>query len=155
MRRPPAAFVAIVLLLSTISASAQVPRLQTVLSGLTSPIYATHAPGEAERLFVVQQGGVILLLTNTSAVPSTFLNITSRVNSGGERGLLGLAFHPNYQENGFFYVNYTANPTGQQLVTRIARFQATGTPPRRPVPVRTPSSSCSNSISPLATTTRG
>lgn len=128
MRTRYAGCAAVALILLTGWASAQTARFQMITCGLTAPIYATHAPGGPDRLFVVQQGGIILLVTDCVTTPAVFLDITARVSSGGERGLLGLAFHPNYAQNGYFYVNYTANPTGAQLITRIARFQATGPP---------------------------
>jgi glucose/arabinose dehydrogenase len=95
-----------------------------VASGLTSPVSVTHAPGDATRLFIVQQNGVIRILDLTQDPPvllvTPFLNISSRVRTGGERGLLGLAFHPDYENNGYFYVNYTgfSGPTGDTFVAR-------------------------------------
>ena len=71
---------------------------------------------------VEQRGRIrIINLANDSLVASSFLDITSRVRSGGERGLLGLAFHPDFQQNGFLYVNYT-NSSGTSV---IARYRAT------------------------------
>jgi glucose/arabinose dehydrogenase len=80
------------------------------------------------RLFVVERAGIIKVFPNESNVSATkvFLNITDRVTSGGETGLLGLAFHPDYENNGYFYVNYTApNP----LHTVISRFQVSSQNP--------------------------
>lgn len=73
------------------------------------------------RLFIVQQRGLIRILQPNGTINSTpFLNITSLVNqSGNERGLLGMAFHPDYANNGYFYVNYTRSSDG---ATRISRF---------------------------------
>jgi len=80
------------------------------------------APGDGtNRLFVIEQAGVIRVFENSQAVAasSSFLDIRSRVLFGGEQGLLGLAFHPNYAVNGYFYVEYVAdNP----LRTVIARY---------------------------------
>lgn len=81
-----------------------------------------------DRLFVVERSGIIKVFPNISTVTTTkvFLDITDRVSSGGEMGLLGLAFHPNYAQNGYFYVNYTvSSPT---RATRISRFQVTSNP---------------------------
>jgi len=77
-------------------------------SGFVSPLYVTAPPGDSQRLFVVEQGGTIRILDlQTQTVrPTPFLTITG-ISSGGEQGLLGLAFHPNYASNGFFYVNLT------------------------------------------------
>ncbi len=80
-------------------------------------------PGDgSNRLFVVEQRGVIYIFENDSTTQqkNVFLDIRDQVSSGGERGLLGLAFHPDFETNGYFYVNYTApNP----LHTLISRFQ--------------------------------
>lgn len=100
---------------------AQTPRLQLSLfaSGFNSPIEMTHCGDE--RLFVVEQSGYIRIVVNGSTLSTPFLNIDPRVNSAGnEQGLLGLAFHPDYKQNGFFYVNYTTgNGAGS---TRLSRF---------------------------------
>jgi glucose/arabinose dehydrogenase len=85
--------------------------LQPVVEGLRRPLYVTHAGDGTERLFIVQQGGIIQVWDGTTA--SIFLDITHLVSASAnqdvysERGLLGLAFHPDYAENGLFYVNYT------------------------------------------------
>lgn len=102
-----------------------IPFAQTVLtlkpfvSGFKKPVDIAHAGDN--RLFIVEQDGYIWIvdsLGNRAAQP--FLDIDVRVRStGGEQGLLGLAFHPNYAQNGFFYVNYTRHPDG---VTRVSRF---------------------------------
>lgn len=81
---------------------------QPVLTtGLSSPVFVTSARDGSNRLFIVQQGGIIKVLQPGSTTPTDFLNITTRVASGGERGLLGLAFHPQYSTNGRFFVYYT------------------------------------------------
>jgi glucose/arabinose dehydrogenase len=92
--------------------------VELVASGLTSPVHLTAPHGDA-RLFVVEQPGRIRIVRNDSLLATPFLDITDRVLHGGERGLLGLAFHPDYAANGNFYVNYTAVGTGE---TRIERF---------------------------------
>ncbi|TGD57556.1 PQQ-dependent sugar dehydrogenase [Flavobacterium humi] len=90
--------------------------LQSFATGFTSPVEITHA-GDT-RLFVVQQGGLIRILNTNGAINATpFLNLSAIISSGGERGLLGLAFHPNYAANGYFYVNYT-NPSGNTVIAR-------------------------------------
>jgi len=74
-----------------------------------------------DRLFIVELDGIIKIVdTNGVTNSQPFLNITSRVNSGGERGLLGLAFDPNYATNGFFYVYYTENSHGDIVVSRFS-----------------------------------
>ncbi|MBE9460473.1 PQQ-dependent sugar dehydrogenase [Dyadobacter subterraneus] len=88
----------------------------------SSPVEIKAPADSSNRIFVVEQAGVIKVFDNNSAVSSstTFLDIKSKVNSGGELGLLGLAFHPNFKTNGYFYVNYTkSNP----LQTVIARYK--------------------------------
>ncbi len=95
--------------------------LQPVLTDLEQPVYVTHSRDGTTRLFVVEQGGRIKVLRPGATVPAVFLDITSRVLAGGERGLLGLAFHPRYAENGRFFVNYTQQPDG---ATVIAEYRA-------------------------------
>jgi glucose/arabinose dehydrogenase len=91
------------------------------LSGFNSPVDLANADDGTNRLFVVERSGMIKIIVNNAVLPTPFLNIADRVHQGGgERGLLGLAFHPEYQTNGFFYVNYTDNSGGD---TRISRFQ--------------------------------
>ncbi|MEQ8704341.1 MAG: PQQ-dependent sugar dehydrogenase [Phaeodactylibacter sp.] len=93
--------------------------LELVLQGLSQPADITHA--EDDRLFIVERNGRIRILDATGALlPQPFLDINDRVSpASGERGLLGLAFHPDYAENGYFFVNYTANSGA----TRIVKFQ--------------------------------
>nr|WP_294935069.1 PQQ-dependent sugar dehydrogenase [uncultured Flavobacterium sp.] len=92
--------------------------LQNFASGFSSPVEITHC-GDS-RLFVVEQDGLIKILNSNGTTNATpFLNITSLTNGGGERGLLGLAFHPNYASNGFFYVNYT-NTSGNTVIARYS-----------------------------------
>jgi glucose/arabinose dehydrogenase len=127
MHRSTRAWILALALLCGGAASSQELRLQTVAEGLSAPLFAAHAPGDADRLFVVLQGGQIVIVRGDGGAPVTFLDIRDRVTSGGERGLLGMAFHPDYGENGHLYVNYTATPDGQ-LETRISRFTAVGGP---------------------------
>ena len=95
--------------------------LEPVLTNLTSPVYVTHAGDGSQRIFVLEQAGRILVLQPGAAVPSVFLDIQSRILSGGERGLLGLAFHPDFARNRRFFVNYTRDPDG---TTVIAEYRA-------------------------------
>ncbi|TDE16677.1 PQQ-dependent sugar dehydrogenase [Dyadobacter psychrotolerans] len=89
----------------------------------TSPVDIQTAPDGSNRLFVVEQAGTIKVFQNTAGVQtsSTFLDIKSKVTSGGERGLLGMTFHPDFKTNGYFYVNYTQ---GSPLKSVIARYKA-------------------------------
>jgi glucose/arabinose dehydrogenase len=95
----------------------------------TNPIFLTHAGDGTNRVFVVEQAGIIKVFPNSSSTSSAkiFLNISDRIISGGERGLLGLAFHPDYESNGYFYVNYTYATNGNDS-TRITRYQVTNNP---------------------------
>ena len=81
-------------------------------------VYVTSPPGDTARLFVVRQSGQIRIIKNGTNVTTPFLDITSIVSSGGERGLLGLAFHPQYASNGRFFVYYTqsASPVGDIVI---------------------------------------
>jgi uncharacterized repeat protein (TIGR03806 family) len=88
-----------------------------------SPVALKQAPGDASRWFVVEQGGVVRTFANQSSVASSsvFIDLTSRLESGGEEGLLGLAFHPNFPTNPRVYLSYTARAGG--IVSRISEFQ--------------------------------
>jgi len=92
-----------------------------VVSGLRNPLDLQSVPSDAERLYLVEQGGRIRIVRSGQLQAAPFLDIASRISTGGERGLLGLAFHPQFATNRRFYVNYT-NPSGD---TRIAEFLAT------------------------------
>ncbi|WP_293892276.1 PQQ-dependent sugar dehydrogenase [Flavobacterium sp.] len=93
--------------------------LQQFATGFTAAIELTH-PANDSRLFVVQQGGLIRIVNPNGTINATpFLNLTSLVSSSGsERGLLGLAFHPNYATNGLFFVNYTRASDGSTVIAR-------------------------------------
>ena len=92
--------------------------LQSFATGFNSPVEITNA-GDS-RLFVVQKGGLIRILNSNGTINTTpFLNLSSIISSNGERGLLGLAFHPNYSTNGFFFVNYT-NTSGNTVIARYS-----------------------------------
>lgn len=94
-------------------------------TGLFFPVDVTHAGDD--RLFVVCQPGWIRIVTDSmTLLPDPFLDITDRVNFGGEKGLLGLAFDPDYASNGFFYVSYVGQPGNG--ISRISRFQVTADP---------------------------
>jgi glucose/arabinose dehydrogenase len=97
--------------------------IQLVVSGLTQPIGVVNAGDGTNRLFVVQQNGIVRVVANNRLVSGSFLDIrgvTGGFTTGGERGLLGLAFHPDFETNRRLYVNYT-NGSGN---TVIAEFTA-------------------------------
>ncbi len=104
------------------------PALQwvpVVSSGLSSPIFVTHAGDATNRLFIAEQRGVVDVLQPGASVATAFLDIRTRVLAGGERGLLGLAFHPHYASNGRFFVYYTRVPDGAVIV---AEYSASADP---------------------------
>ena len=97
-----------------LNALSQTIVLTNFSSGFSSPLGLKNAGDE--RLFVVEQGGVIKIVDLNGVVNTTpFLDIESIVNAGGERGLLGLAFHPEYQTNGRFFVHYSNNSGNTQI----------------------------------------
>jgi glucose/arabinose dehydrogenase len=95
----------------------------------TDQVEVATTGDKRNRLYIVEQEGIISWIPageETAATATTFLDITDRVVSGGERGLLGLVFHPDFGNNGYFYVNYTA---GDPLQTRISRFSVDSSNP--------------------------
>jgi len=102
-------------------------RLETVAEGLEQPVGLVHAGDGSRRLFIIEQVGVIRILKKDQVLQKPFLNIRKRVASGGEKGLLGLAFHPDFAKNHRLFVNYTeATPEGLfgGLQTVIAEYRA-------------------------------
>jgi len=95
-----------------------------ISTGLSAPVFLSQ-PLNDGRIFVVEQGGRIRLIRNGVLQTTPFLDITSRVLSGGERGLLSVAFHPNYATNHFFYVYFTTQTNGD---IRVERFTTTSNP---------------------------
>src|SRR6266550_6666171 len=98
-------------------------KLTRVAAGLRSPIDVTNAGDDSGRLFIVEQGGRILVMKGGVVLPTAFLDIRSLVASGGERGLLSVAFHPDFGLNGVFVVDYTLS-SGHVGDTVIARYKA-------------------------------
>lgn len=113
---------------------AQAIRTALVASGLAQPVGLYFAPGETNRVFIIEQNGLIRILDLTTTPPTLsptpLLDISpvgaNLTSANGERGLLGLAFDPNFATNGRFYVNYTT--IGATFNTRIDRFTVNGTP---------------------------
>ena len=103
-------------------------RLQAFADGFNEPVFLTHAGDGTGRVFIVEQTGRIQVLDRDGQRIGTFLDISSRVESGGERGLLGLAFHPDYQSNGRFFVYYS-NTAGDNVVSRFQRRSAKAADP--------------------------
>jgi len=101
--------------------------LELVTSGLNGPVGITNAGDGSNRLFIVERSGFIRIydLEAETLLGTPFLNISSLVDdAGGEQGLLGLAFHPDFENNRQFYVNYTYDPEAGLDRTRIAMYQA-------------------------------
>lgn len=101
-------------------------RLRPIARGFDSPLYVTHAGDGTGRLFVVEQTGRIKILRDGRVKARPFLDLSNKVRAGGEQGLLGLAFHPNYTRTGRFFVNYT-DRAGDTIV---ARYRVSGRPGR-------------------------
>jgi glucose/arabinose dehydrogenase len=95
-------------------------RLTPIATGLEAPVHLASTPSEPDRLYVVEQAGRILAIDGGKLATQPLLDIRSDVASGGERGLLSVAFHPDYEENHLFYVNYT-DLNGD---TRVVEFEA-------------------------------
>lgn len=104
-----------------------VPPLQTriVATGLNQPLFATAPEGDS-RLFIVEKGGLIKILENGTVLPTPFLNLSSSIDTEGERGLLGMTFDPDFVDNRRFYVNYIDKTT---LNTVVATYQASTAQP--------------------------
>ena len=118
----------LILLLLATTAPAQDVALLPIASGLNQPVALTHA-GDT-RLFITQQIGTVMVYDALGLRATPFLDIRSIVLSGGERGLLSVAFHPRYRDNGFFFVYYT-NKNGDNSV---ARYQVSANDPDRADP---------------------
>jgi len=100
--------------------------VEVVAQGLEEPVFLTAPEGDP-RLFVVELPGRIRVIEDGTLLPTPFLDITDEVRSaGGEQGLFSVAFHPDYDTNGFFYVNYTAEDTGGG--TRVERYTVSADP---------------------------
>jgi glucose/arabinose dehydrogenase len=113
----------------TMPALAGAPLLETelVVSGLNDPTYVAHAPGDADRLFVAEQGGAIRLVTNGVLQGTPFLDLAAIVPNETFNGLLGLAFHPDYETNGWFYVQHPMGGASSNRIT-IARYTVSANP---------------------------
>ncbi|HEX7299681.1 MAG TPA: PQQ-dependent sugar dehydrogenase [Solirubrobacteraceae bacterium] len=110
---------AVLALLAVVPAAAPAaPVTLAKVGDFSSPVYVAAPPGDTSRVFVVQNGGVVALVKN--GVTSTFADLSARVLSGGERGLLSMAFAPDYATSGLFYVYYTARaPVGAITIEEL------------------------------------
>ncbi len=141
-RRPDRSILMWLCLAGVPPAIAQIPGdldLELVITGLTRPVLMTHAGDGSGRLFLVEQGGDIKIWNGSQTLGTPFLDITALLSATtGEQGLLGLAFHPDYSQNGYFFVNYTEPttappncPPGASCTrnTVIARYQVSAGDP--------------------------
>jgi glucose/arabinose dehydrogenase len=116
------------LLAVTPASAAPTASLQPFVTGLSAPLDFQIPRDGTGRFFMVEQGGTIRVIKKEKLLPTPFLNISSIIVSGGETGLLGLAFHPQYKTNGRFFVNYTRRLNGQ-LQTAIAEYHVSSANP--------------------------
>jgi glucose/arabinose dehydrogenase len=100
---------------------------ELVAQGFSAPLDLVNAHDGSHRLFVAEQGGLIRIVQGSAAAPAPFLDLSSLVVTGGERGLLGVAFHPDYRANGRFFVDYTRAGDG---ATVIAEYRVSTDPQR-------------------------
>ena len=118
--------IAAAILCLTVPVLAAIQLVPVVSSGLSSPLFVGHAGDGSNRLFIVERAGIVKVLQPGSSSPTVFLDIRSRITSGGgEQGLLGLAFHPLYDDNERFFVFYTRISDGALVV---AEYGVTGNP---------------------------
>lgn len=134
MIMPRLGFVALVILLSVVTGSTQLlgaqphvgtektsfPKvaLELVAADLSQPLLVTYAPGDDESLYIVEKTGRVRIMRDGLLVDEVLLDLTGQVSKGFEQGLLSIAFHPRFQENGFVYVNYT-DLDGNTQVERV------------------------------------
>ncbi|MGB7068204.1 MAG: PQQ-dependent sugar dehydrogenase [Pyrinomonadaceae bacterium] len=124
--------VLVLLLVFGLSTLGQVPQLrlqQNYITGLSRPLFLTHAGDGSRRLFIVQQRGLIKVVQPGSTTPTDFLDLSGVVSQDrNERGLLGLAFHPHFETNRSFFVYYTRETDG---AIEIAEYQTMASDPNR------------------------
>lgn len=118
-------FATAALVLGAAAASAQAPFTnQLVVGGLNRPVGLTHAGDGSGRLFVIEKAGRVKIIKNGAVLPTLFIDVTSKVTlisdsasgAGSEQGLLGIAFHPNYETNGRFFLSYTRRADGYSVL---------------------------------------
>ncbi len=97
---------------------------EPIVTGLSSPVDIVEELTPDKRLFVVEQGGTIQIISGNAVLPQPFANLSSVITQGGERGLLSMAFHPNYATNRYFFVWYTNRANGAVTLARYMRSAA-------------------------------
>jgi glucose/arabinose dehydrogenase len=95
-----------------------------VVTGLSQPVLVRSPPGRPETLFIVEQGGRIKIFENGQVLATPFLNVADVIQAGGEEGLLGLAFHPEYATNGRFFIHYSNDGNGDSTIMEYKRSEA-------------------------------
>jgi glucose/arabinose dehydrogenase len=112
------------------------------IGSFDNPVYVTAPPGDRKRIFVVEQGGRVWIVRGGKRLARPFMNIAGRISSGGERGLLSLAFAPDYRSSGRFYVYFTAKNGDIRIVEyrRAGANRANLSSRRRLLSVRHPES---------------
>lgn len=105
-----------------VAAQTTLPALRLLTDALPGALLVTAPPGDTDRVFVVQQGGRVRVFRHDTLLSTPFLDLSDTITTGGELGFLGLAFHPNYAQNGFVYASYT----DLNADTRIVRFRVSG-----------------------------
>ena len=93
--------------------------VKPIVTGLANPVAITHAGDGSGRLFITLKGGKTIIYDGSKVLPEPFIDLSSLVSTDGERGLLSIAFHPNYESNGFFFVNYT-DTSGDTVIARYS-----------------------------------
>ena len=89
------------------------------IAGLQNPVDIANARDGSGRLFIAEQSGRVRIAKSGQLTPTPFIDLTALVQFGGEQGLLGLAFHPLFRDNGLFFVNYTRREDGATVVARV------------------------------------
>jgi glucose/arabinose dehydrogenase len=104
---------------------------EVITTALDQPTFLTHAPGDTARVFVLERRGRVRIIAQDVVRPDAFLDIETLVSMSGEGGLLGLAFHPEYADNGRFYVSYTApgGGAGVSQVSTVAEYRVSAGDP--------------------------
>jgi glucose/arabinose dehydrogenase len=105
--------------IDNVTPAASSVQIHTVLTGLDSPLLVTNAHDGSNRIFIVQQSGQILVLQPGSSTPTVFLDVSAKIVFGGEQGLLGLTFHPNYWQNGRFFIHYSRLSDGEGTISEF------------------------------------
>ena len=124
MSRTTRALLALALLALVAPGSAAAAPTLVPIGSFDGPIFVTAPRDDPSRLFVVERSGVIRVVRDGQTLPTPMLDISADVNEDGERGMLSLAFAPDYATSGLFYVYLTAEPDGQLQVREYRRSAA-------------------------------